>query len=158
MEKGLPLASQSVRCGPVCRWPLSVQYCGSAGSRKGRLHAAELAERVKARVLAAGKSMGQANRMGLENCHRVTMGRVVKQLSRIPWAVARCLDKSYISDCPLLAVLEQKMCLDSEHESGDEINIQHCPDLSLPNHGGLDPFLDPMWLQPRRPPSDPARP
>lgn len=43
-EKGLPLASLSIRCGPVCRWSLTVQYCGRTGYCKGRLHAAGLAE------------------------------------------------------------------------------------------------------------------
>lgn len=29
--------------------------------------------RGKARVIEAGKNVGQANRMGPENCHRVTL-------------------------------------------------------------------------------------
>lgn len=48
-EKGLPLASLSISCGPVCRWPLTVQYSGRTGYCKGRLHAAGLADQVTIR-------------------------------------------------------------------------------------------------------------
>lgn len=48
-EKGLPLVSLSIRYGPVCRRPLTVQYCGRTGYCKGRLHAAGLAEQVSVR-------------------------------------------------------------------------------------------------------------